>query len=408
MHSRYRHALAMALRFAYLPTFYAYWTGAIILLAYFFTPTYIRPSANTSRLFGHAGEPFNNWDGQWYHYVAAHGYFYDTAMASSVNFFPAFPLAARAFSELSGLSIDASLVVVSNACFVAMLVLLARYISASRPDEQVGLVGGTLAAACTFPPSFFFRMGYTESLFALLLVLVLLLMARRAPLFGIAAIIGLATATRSVGVGLLPAFAFHVWQRSRGSAHFLVRMAFLGPIACWGMASYMIYLWSRFGDPLVWVKAQDRFKIHPSPPLPEKLLTLGSLDPFIERFTPGAGAHWSNWEGGVNPLFGMHVADVVFFAAAAVLVIAGFARRLLSPVEFLASAFLFLLPYFSIGYECSMRGFARYSSVVLPAYIVLGQFLARSPPHVAALYQSACCVLLYIYSCQFFAGYSAV
>jgi hypothetical protein len=52
-----------------------------------------------------------------------------------------------------------------------------------------------------------------------------------------------------------------------------------------------------------------------------------------------------------------------------------------------------------------MASFGRFSAVVLPAYIVMGQLLARLPRWAAALILAASAFFLAAYSALFAAGY---
>src|SRR5262249_11568609 len=141
------------------------------------------------------------------------------------------------------------------------------------------------------PATLFFRMTYSESLFVLLTVLTLLAMTRRWPLLVIALIVGLATAARPVGVGLLAPFLLHCRHRSGTSGEFLLRAAFLVPIACWGVAAYALYQGIRFGEPLAFVHTQVNWGI-PSGSWSEKLLTLVSGEPIWRVYIYGSPFYW--------------------------------------------------------------------------------------------------------------------
>src|SRR5207302_2380271 len=96
-----------------------------------------------------------------------------------------------------------------------------------------------------FPTTFFMRMAYSESILLLSSILALYAMERRWPLLGIACIVGFATATRAVGVGLLLPFFLHLRRESPRPTVFARRL-WLFPVACWGIAAYAIYLYFAF------------------------------------------------------------------------------------------------------------------------------------------------------------------
>ena len=82
------------------------------------------------------------------------------------------------------------------------------------PTAPTGLPMFVLLALGLFPPTLFMRMAYSESLFLFLTVLAMYGMERNWRLWGIAAVVGLATATRFTGVALLLPLAMHVWPGS--------------------------------------------------------------------------------------------------------------------------------------------------------------------------------------------------
>jgi hypothetical protein len=60
----------------------------------------------------------------------------------------------------------------------------------------------------------------------------------------------------------------------------------------------------------------------------------------------------------------------------------GWRNRWLNAEELLLTGGLLLIPYWLIGYEIQMVAMARYVSVIVPLYPVLGRLLARLPPSV--------------------------
>src|SRR5437667_12447827 len=70
---------------------------------------------------------FANWDGQWYQKIVTDGYAYNSARASNVAFFPAYPLSGSQLAKLTGCRVDLALVIVAHLCLAATFVLLAAY-----------------------------------------------------------------------------------------------------------------------------------------------------------------------------------------------------------------------------------------------------------------------------------------
>lgn len=104
------------------------------------------------------------------------------------------------------------------------------------------------------PFSFFFNAGYTESLF--LLLVVLSVRSASGDQWLLAALFaGLASATRSTGIILLPALFLMAWQVRAG------RRNLLGIVfgSASGLVAFSAYLWWKLGDPVAFLTAQERW-----------------------------------------------------------------------------------------------------------------------------------------------------
>jgi hypothetical protein len=107
-----------------------------------------------------------------------------------------------------------------------------------------------------------------------------------------------------------------------------------------------------------------------------------------------------------EPWFSLHFADPLFFIGALVLLAIGAKCRWLSSYEWLVGAALLLIPYLTRAYETGMYSMGRFSAVVVPAYIVTGQMLARLPSGFAIALLAISSAFLLIYSALFSAGYA--
>ena len=153
-------------------------------------------------------------DCKWYVGVARDGYErrpYSGTELHNWAFFPAYPLAVRAVSRLTG---DPALtgVALSNLFFFAALVLLYR---ASRTfGFEPGDASRTVFYVAAYPFSYFFSVPMTESLF-LMLTVGSFYAARRERWLAAGLLGGAASATRVTGVLLLPALAVLYWETYR-------------------------------------------------------------------------------------------------------------------------------------------------------------------------------------------------
>lgn len=138
--------------------------------------------------------------------IAKYGYQND-----DFAYFPLFPLFGRAVSFATGLEAKNALLIVSNVAFAAVFVALRFYAQARFPDEAEQNRDYILLAFGLWPATLFFRMAYPEPLFVLLAVGTLSSIERHQPPWASAAIAGLASAARPVGIALALPVAMCAW-----------------------------------------------------------------------------------------------------------------------------------------------------------------------------------------------------
>jgi hypothetical protein len=369
-------------------------TSGIVVLGASFGYQFVAPPGETPGSSFH--EKFSAYDGGWYKSIAADGYHYDSTQASSVAFFPLFPLLGAGVMRLTGLESTWALLIVSHICLAASFVIAAIYLRGRRPPPDRTTVSLTLLALGLMPATLFFRMTYSESVFLLLTLLLLLGIQGEWPLPVVALIAGLATASRPVGVGLLLPLLIYAWRRSPNHRTFFTRAALTTPLACSGLLIYAAFLYVQFGDPLVFAKTQTHWG-RAAPSLTTKLFALLSYQPIWEIFLCQPPAGWSvfAWEQ-VNP---------VYFAASVLLILFGACRGRLNAYETSLAAMLLLIPYLTRGYEMNMASSARFAAVVFPVYLILGEWLSRLPPAVSAAVLGSCTFFLGAFSALFAGGY---
>jgi hypothetical protein len=370
------------------------WTSGIVILGASFGHQFVTPprAASAPNFY----EKFSAYDGGWYKWIAVSGYHYDPGQQSSTAFFPLFPLLGAVLMRLTGLGPTWALLLVSHVCLAAAFVLAAVYLHGRRPPPDRTALSFTLLALGVMPATFFFRMTYSESTFLLLILLFLLGIQRNWPLPTIALIAGLASACRPVGVGLLLPLLLYIWRRSPDRRAFLLRAALFAPLACWGLLAYAAFLYLQFGDPLVFAKTQVHWG-RTAPSLTTKMLALLSYQPIWEIFLWQPPANWSvfAWEQ-VNP---------VYFAISVVLIFVGAWQGRLNAYEIALAAMLLLIPYLTRAYEMNMASSARFTAVVFPVYLIIGEYLARLPPAVSAVTLGLSTFFLGAFSALFASGY---
>lgn len=262
-----------------------------------------------------------------------------------------------------------------------------------------------------------------------MLLLVMVAMQRHWPTVLIATLIGLATATRSVGVALLPSFALYLWHDagvdtplkasrvearplSCGTARWtrcikrVARALVLMTVACWGLIAFVGYQAWAFHDPLAFAKDEMNWKVRPMPAtLVERGAQLVTLEPIRATYTAGSPCYWKTGSPREVPLLNLFFANPIYFVGGAVLLGIGAAKRWLDPLEWVLGALLLLIPYVLQANRQGMISQARFASIDVPAYIVAGRLLSRIPKGVAMWLLGTAGLLLGLYAAMFVSGY---
>lgn len=170
----------------------------------------------------------------------------------SQAFFPLYPLLVRGISEVARLSPYLSGILLSLGSLIGALTTL----SYLYPTKKYYYILSLLL----FPTSFFFVGLYTESLFLLLSVIFFLLL-RNKQYFLAAIIAGFASSTRLVGVFLSIALLAQLLQplpnKITLKQYFTYLLLFL--LSTSGFLIYIIFLWTKFNDPLMFLHVQSMF-----------------------------------------------------------------------------------------------------------------------------------------------------
>lgn len=207
---------------------------------------------------GYLWDLFFSWDSGWLLSIFENGYGFVPGKESSVAFFPLYPLAAGTMGTALGISAHVAGFLLSNLSLLAASIILRRLVSADYADRPRIATRSVWFLMLT-PAAPFYTAFYSESLF-LFLSLLSYYCARRGRWAGSAVAGALLSATRSNGFVLLPALLCEAWQQdregaARGQRVPRWRAAWLAVVPL-GLATYMAYLYFRFGDPLVFLKAQ--------------------------------------------------------------------------------------------------------------------------------------------------------
>lgn len=196
---------------------------------------------------------FSRWDACHYEAIARFGYSASESRAFQICFFPLFPLLCAPLVPLLGNATLATLLVANVACIFAFVCVF-RLAEAEFDMPTARLCVVALAIA---PASFFFHLGYTESLF-LATTAGSFLCARRGAWGWAGALAFLAALTRITGLALGPALLIE-YLHQREFRWRKIRADVL--LCCLPLAGFGVYLgmnYWMFGNPLYFLDAQAK------------------------------------------------------------------------------------------------------------------------------------------------------
>jgi hypothetical protein len=168
----------------------------------------------------------------------------------------------------------------------------------------------------------------------------------------------------------------------------------------------MLFQYIEFGDPLAFLSSQQHWQSRGQTSPGDKWRALVTLEPFRAAFDPSSPAYWRRMCNHAHAPFSLQFANPVYFLFVGVLVAIGARKRWLTPPETLLAGGLLIIPYLTKSYENIMVSHARFSAVVLPGYLVLGQILWRIPGPLSAALLAFCAFLLGAYAGMFVAWHN--
>ena len=208
-----------------------------------------------------ASDGLLGWDASWYRDIARHGY--DGVAKEGLRFFPLVPILARVGSWLPGVSVRLALLLVANACALAVGALMYELMRSEGRSEAVARRAVWIVYLA--PPAFVLVMGYAEA--TLMTATLVALLALRRQRWWIAAIAGvIAGLTRPVGVLLVVPALVEVIRASRvrdatvdkraPKLDYIARAAaVLGSLV--GTGAYLVWAEHRSGDLLYPLRVQQ-------------------------------------------------------------------------------------------------------------------------------------------------------
>jgi hypothetical protein len=309
-----------------------------------------------------------NWDGAWYAEIATEGY--DTRLPMSTAFFPIFPMLLRAGTALGGGP------ALWGVLISLVATLFAMYFLYGIAEKLRGVEVARIAVLtfAFFPTAFFLNAAYTEALFVAFTTGSFWAAYVRRDLL-LAGILGaLAAATRNFGVLLLIPLGYE-WLRHR--REFGWRGVWQLGIVPTGLLGYIIFLWARYGYPLLFFSAQRSpvWRRELTDPVTALRMAWDKaekglrhlLDPATLFLDPG---------GGIEVVKAYNTVSFAFLVLLLVLVGMGFG--VLPPSLSVYTFLLTLLPVLTPSPWVPLMGLPRYALGAFPLFLLLGYLLSHS------------------------------
>lgn len=191
--------------------------------------------------FPHSIWSFGNFDGVHYLGIAQDAY----AAQYTQAFFPFYPILIKAVSFLTFGNLLVSALLVSNAAFLASLLIFYRLVSKTHGEK---IAFWSVLFLLSFPTSFFFGAVYTESVFFLLIILAFY-MVEEGKVWQAAVLGAFASFTRLGGIFLTPALFFKKGIKSQAALLLIPT----------GLIAYMVFLGVKFNNPFYFLTSQQIF-----------------------------------------------------------------------------------------------------------------------------------------------------
>lgn len=189
---------------------------------------------------------FQTWDAQHYLYVSRFGY---QPGSLSNAFYPLWPLCIRLFSYVTLGNYLVAALILSNLFSLAALLALHRHITMGKDSDTADR---TVLLMLAFPGAMFLLFPYSESLFLLLAVLIFVQLSREEYLkAGILAFF--AALARPIGVFWIAPIGLHILKHRKYSSLFHALFPLLG------FLTYLGTMYVFTGDPFEGIRAQQDF-----------------------------------------------------------------------------------------------------------------------------------------------------
>jgi Gpi18-like mannosyltransferase len=307
---------------------------------------------------------WDRWDAYWYQIIAANGYLINgispEMQAFASHFPPFYPFLIRLFASLLFLSTrEAGILISLSLCFVNSY-LLYSLVTKDFQNRQMAVL--SVLFFNFYPVAYFTNTIYTESLYTFLTLFSFYLIRKEN--YVIPGILGAcAIMTRYIGVNILSAYLFIIWQNRHKFTYKYLYLLVLPPL---GLVIELLINIYYFGSPFFVV---NEHKSNPAsiqtpsfPPIPLKE-AIGSLPALFENLLSGFKDDYFMMTLGWSSIF-------TIFALTVVLI--GFYKKL--PRDYSIYALSYILFFSSFTWTISAP---RFTLPLFPIFITLAMIKNR-------------------------------
>lgn len=314
---------------------------------------------------GSISSHFARWDSGYYLHIAQYNY---NPSGTERAFFPLYPILIRFVSDISGLSIISSGIIVSILCFLAACLFMYRWVMIDYKPETAFL---SVIWLCCFPMTFFFVSCYACGLF-LMLSVSSIYFARRGQFIASGVAIALAGATRPTAFLLAIPFLAEFWQQKIFSRKQFLNMGIGAIIAPMGLLGYSLFLIKISGNTNVFAGYSSIQSAEWQRYITWPWITLYDG---VKAALFGSGIN-SDW---FSKAIVWH--DLLYAIAGMAAAIYGLFRLRLSNALFLLFSMIFF--YANHGPQgYAFWSIPRYIAALFPIYLILALVTNRLPPKI--------------------------
>jgi Gpi18-like mannosyltransferase len=313
---------------------------SIVLLPPIFAYKYYIGNVHLPEISFSKARFFQTWDAQHYLLISRYGYGADPRANVC---FPLWPFCIRFFSYLTGGNHLLSGLILANLFSIVALVLLYRFI---EREKDAGSAERTLMLMLAFPGAIFLLFPYSEPLFFLLSMVIFILL-KKDDYLKAGLVSFLAALTRPVGVLWIVPFAVHILRKRKPSALAYTSLTLLGYIC------YLGIMYVSTGNAFSAFASEGLFLAHAS---------------IVKLFDPAGFIRVLTSAPNVHSFIGSAIDRTWFF----IFVVTLFPLWKRDKVMFAYSLVMGLVPALTL----SLMAFTRYSLMLIPSFMVAGDFFA--------------------------------